>query len=103
MKRKLYAHDGLPPVVFPMPDVTASSQAENIKAESAGVSGENAKSPQSSGQGARKLAHVAAETLTDTQIFECSRVKGCCDEVMAPVKHDSPTGAKSEIEDISSG
>ena len=103
LKRKLYAEDALPPAMFPVQVVEAPSQAKTHEVDSTRVSGENAESPQSSGQGARKLAHVAAGALTDTHIFERLRVKGCGEEVMAFVKPDSLTVVKSETPEMSCG
>ena len=61
LREKFYAEDALPPAQYPMQSAKAPNQAETSEVDSTRIKGENAERPQSSGQGAHKLAHVAAE------------------------------------------
>ena len=72
LKRKLYTEDDIPPAKYPVQVKKAPSQEQTSEVAPT-----------------RSLVaevFVAAETLTDTHVFERLGVKGCGEEVMAFVK-----------------
>ena len=103
LKRRVYADDTLPAAKFPMPVVTAPSQAQARVPDAANHPCKTEPNSTSGGSAVPTVPHVAAEELTVAHVYERLRVTGCGEDVMVFVNNDLKPVVKQETTDTSSG